>query len=111
MKEKDEVKFSVSFATIGKVLLFVLGIPALGAGGGTLKEYVMPSTKLVKNIQVADAATSAKLDKILNVVIETREKVIENTTKIEAIEAKQDRAQVERDRNLDEINKIRDKSE
>jgi hypothetical protein len=108
-KEKDQVKISVNIATIGKVLLILLGIPSLGASGGMLKEYVLPSVKRVENVQVADAATSEKLDKILNVVVETRERVIKNTSDIEAIKEKQERAQVERDKNARDIEKVEDK--
>lgn len=88
-----------------------LGLAAGVAGLGYGSSYVQnlnaaPPTQRVENVQVADKATTDKLDKILDIVQETAKEVGKNTSAIEAVGKTQDRMIKRIDKNEMDIERL-----
>lgn len=93
-----------------KIIGGIAGIAALGYGGSYVQNATSaPPTQRVENVQVADAATTEKLDKILSVVQETQLKVTENKGKIDAIADNQKEMRKRIDKNEEDIEDLEKK--
>lgn len=90
-----------------KVIGTGIGIAAAGAlagyGGGALNE---PPTQRIEQVQVADAETKAALKEILETIQDTREKVVGNTGKIEAVAETQKEIKRRVDKNEVDIERV-----
>ena len=108
--QKTVVNIFSNISVPVKALAAVAGIAGVTLGTGYAKDQLSePPIQRVENVQIADAETKNALSEILGAINEVKGVVIENKTKIKAIEDNQKRQQKRIDKNETDLEEIEDR--